>query len=161
MNITKIVIGGAIGVGMISLISYFYNQTKKLQEACYTIVGAVINEISFNNMNFDLLISISNQSDLSFKIDNQFYSIYVNKMLVSSIENKEKVSIGARNKSTIKINVTFNPQDLLKKGIENITSLLLKKDSLVIEIKGTLSLRAGIVSLKDYQIDERLSMKEL
>lgn len=162
MNLpTKIAVGGGLTLIAIAALAYLNKQAKALYDACFTIAGAVVHTISFDNMEFDVLMSIKNTSDMSFTITNQNYNIYVNKMLVAEVENKENVKIASNGKSNMKINVKFNPQDLLKKGIENIAALLKNKDSLVIEVKGNISIGAGIVPFKNYKVDERLLMKEL
>ncbi|MDD3875385.1 MAG: LEA type 2 family protein [Bacteroidales bacterium] len=162
MNLpTKIAIGSGLSLIAIATLAYLNKQAKALYDACFTVAGAVVHTISFDNMEFDVLMSIQNKSDMSFTITSQNYNIYVNKMLVAEVANNENVKIASNGQSNMKINVKFNPQDLLKKGIENITALLKNKDSLVVEIKGNISIGAGIVSFKNYKVDERLLMKEL
>ena len=157
----KIAILTAVGVGIVGVSSYFNRQMNLLRDACYTLAGAMINEISFSKVSFTMILSISNKSDIDFTITGQEYNIYVNSMLVATINNPEIVKVLARGRSTVNIAVSFNPQDLLKQGMQNIAALIGDKDSMVIEIKGYLSLNSGIVSIKDYKVDERLTMKEL
>jgi len=160
-NIYKISLISAFGLGIISVMAYVASQAKKLKDACYTLAGAMVHEISFQNFSFTLLLNISNKSDIDFVVTKQLYNIYINNMLVATIDNPEKIKVRGNGKSTINIDVSFNPQDLLKKGMENISMLIGNKDNLIIEIKGNLSLKAGIVSVNDYKVDERLSMKEI
>ena len=157
----KIAVLGGIALSFIALTSYFSKQANLLKDACYTVTGAIINEMSFNRVSFTMLLNIANKSDIDLTVNNQRYNIYINKMLVAKVEKKEKVKVRARGKTTVNIDVKFNPQDLLKKGMENISYLITNKDKLIIEIKGYLSLNAGVVKVKDYEVDERLSMKEL
>jgi hypothetical protein len=82
-------------------------------------------------------------------------------MLVAKIDKEEVIKVLARGRSTVNISVVFNPQDLLKQGMQNIANLILNKNSMIIEIKGYLSLQAGAISVRDYQVDERLTLGEL
>jgi LEA14-like dessication related protein len=158
---TKIAIIGGIALVGLSLAAYFNKQMRLLREACYTLAGAIINEISLTNVSFTLVLNISNKSDIDFTVTNQSYNIYVNDMLVATIDKKEDVRVLARGRSTVNINVAFNPQDLLSRGMQNIANLVRNKNNMIIEIKGYLSLSAGAVSITDYQVDERLTLAEL
>lgn len=160
-DITKIAIFGGIGIGLIATMAYFSKQARLLQDACYTVTGAVIHQMGFNKFSFSMLVNISNKSDINFTVTNQRYNIYINKMLVAKIEREDKLVVIANGKTTVNIDVDFNPQDLLKQGMENILYLINDKEKIVIEIKGYLSLRAGMVKVKDYEVDERISLAEL
>lgn len=157
----KIAIIGGLGLGLVAIMAYFNKQANLLKEACFIVAGAIIHKISFDRVSFTMLLNISNRSDIDFSVINQKYNVYVNKMLVATIENPEKVDVKARGKTTVNIDVKFNPQDLLKQGIQNITALIQNKDNMMIEIKGHLSLKAGMISVTDYQVDERLTLKEI
>lgn len=160
-NIYKIAIISGVGLSLIGVMSYLSKQAKLLSDACYTLAGAIIHQISFDRVSFTIKLDISNKSDIDFMISNQRYNIYVNKMLVAKIEKEGNVEVAANGRSTINIDVVFNPQDLLKQGMENIAQLIINKDKIIIEIKGFLSLKAGMINVKDYKVDERLSLAEL
>jgi len=157
----KVGIFGGVALSLIMLSSYFNRQKKLLMDACYTVAGAIINEINFNVVNFTMILNISNKSDIDFSVTNQSYNVYVNGMLVAKIDKEDIIKVLARGRSTVNIAVSFNPQDLLKQGMQNIANLISNKNNMIIEIKGYLSLQAGAVSVKDYQVDERLTLGEL
>jgi len=158
---TKIAIGGTAVLALLLLSAWVTKQAKALYDACFTVAGAVIHTISMDKMDMDLLINIANKSDVSFTVTNQNYQVYINKMLVATVNNKENTTVVSQGNTTMKINVKFNPQDLLKKGIENIANLINNKESMVIEIRGFISIGKGLVSFNDYRVDETLLMKEL
>ena len=158
---TKIAIGGTAVLAIVILSAWVAKQAKALYDACFTVAGAVIHTISIDKMDMDLLINIANKSDVSFTLTNQNYQVYINKMLVATVNNKENTTVVSQGNTTMKINVKFNPQDLLKKGIENIANLINNKESMVIEIRGSISIGKGLVSFNDYRVDETLLMKEL
>lgn len=160
-DVKKIAIIGGLALVGIVVMAYLAKQVDLLKNACYTIAGAIIHEISFNKMSFTMLLNISNKSDIDFMVTNQKYNIYVNGMLVAVVQNPNDIKVRAKGMSTVNIDIDFNPQDLLKKGIENIASLIQNKNNIIIEVKGYLSLKAGVVNVKNYEVDERLSLKEL
>jgi len=160
-DIYKIGIVAGIGLGVIGIMAYFNKQVNRLMDACFTVTGAVINQMSADNFAFTLIMNIKNKSEIDFTVTNQRYNIYINKMLVATIEKPNDIKVMGNGMTTLKIDVKFNPQDLLKQGLENIIYLLGDKKKIVIEIKGYLSLKAGIITVKDYQVDERLSLAEL
>src|SRR3990167_10572004 len=160
-NIKKIAIISGLGLAAIAVMAYLNKQTTLLKNACYTIAGAIINEISLTRMIFTLILNISNKSDIDFVVTNQKYNIYVNEMLVAVIENKNDIKVNSNGMSTVNIEVSFNPQDLLQKGRQNIALLMQDKNNIIIDIKGFLSIQAGFINVKNYEIDERLSLQEL
>lgn len=160
-TIHKISIVGGLGLVLIAISSYVAKQARLLKDACYTIVGAVIHNISYNNFSFSLLMHISNKSDINFSVSNQRYNIYINSMLVAKIEKPKIINVNAKGKTTVSIDVKFNPQDLLSKGMESIGYLIQDKTKIIIEVKGYLSLKAGVVTVKDYEVDERLTLADL
>lgn len=160
-DVKKIAIIGGLALVGIAVMAYLAKQVDLLKNACYTIAGAIIHEISFNKMSFTMLLNISNKSDIDFMVTNQKYNIYVNGMLVAVVQNPNDIKVRAKGMSTVNIDIDFNPQDLLKKGIENIASLIQNKNNIIIEVKGYLSLKAGVVNVKNYEVDERISLKEL
>ena len=157
----KVGIFGGIALGLIMLSSYFNRQKRLLMDACYTMAGAIINEISTETVSFTMILNIANKSDIDFSVSNQSYNVYVNGMLVAKIDKEEVIKVLARGRSTVNINVSFNPQDLLKQRMQNIANLIRSKNNMIIEIKGYLSLQAGAISVRDYQVDERLTLGEL
>ena len=158
---TKIIIGGASLLGIVLVSAWVAKQAKALYDACFTVAGAIIHTISFDKMDMDLMVNIANKSDVSFTVINQDYQVYINKMLVAEITKNDNIKVVSKGNTTMKINVKFNPQDLLKKGIDNITNLINNKDRLVVEIRGTISIGKGLISFNNYRVDETLLMKEL
>lgn len=160
-DVYKIGLIGGVGLGLIALMAYFSKQARLLADACYTVSGAIIHEIGLQRVFFTIMMNITNKSDIDFTVTNQRYNIYVNKMLVAKIEKSNSVTVVAKDNTTVSIDIKFNPQDLLKQGMQNLAYLINDKEKIVIEVKGYLSLRAGVINVKDYQVDERLTLAEL
>jgi LEA14-like dessication related protein len=160
-KIPKIALGTGLVITAIALVGYFAKQASMLRKSCYTLAGAIINNISFNNVKLTLLVNIKNKSDIPFTVYNQRYSVYVNGLLVSKIERDGDSVIDAQSKSVFQVNVEFNPQDLLRAGIINIEPLLYDKEKLMIDLRGNISLKSGLVRIRNYKVEEKMSLKEL
>ncbi len=144
-----VVIGATIGV-----IGYLKKEFDRLENACYTISGGVIHALGLNNVKITLFFKIVNKSDISIEISNAVFNVYVNKMFVSKVLKSNKQLLKAGGETILMVDVEFNPQDLLKVGINNIAPLLTDKDKLVIGIKGSFDAVAGMVKLKSFPFDK-------
>ncbi len=150
------VIGATIGV-----IGYLKKEFERLEGACYAIAGGVIHTFGLNNVKITLFFKIVNKSDISVEISNAIFNIYVNKMFVSTVKKSNKQLLKGGGETILMVDVEFNPQDLLKVGINNISPLLTDKDKLVITIKGSFDAVAGLVKLKSFPFEQSITLKEL
>ncbi len=150
------IISAAIGV-----IGYLKQEFERLENACYTISGGVIHALGLNNVKITLFFKIVNKSDISVEISNAIFNIYVNKMFVSKVIKSEKQVLKSGGETILMIDVEFNPQDLLKAGINNISPLLVDKDKLIITTKGSFDAIAGAIKLKSFPFEESITLKEL
>lgn len=157
----KIILGSAIVLTGVGIVAYFTRQAKLLAKSCYTMAGVIIQEISFNNVKFTLLLNVKNKSEIPFTVKNQRYKVYVNGLLVSEISQPEKTEIEGNSAKILKLDVEFNPQDLLRAGITNIEPLLYDKNRLIIDLKGYMAIQSGLVTVNNYEVSEKMSLKEL
>lgn len=175
-------IGGGLTLLALGTI-YLVRQARLLYNAVYTVAGIVVKNISLNDINFTLLLKVENKGDLHVDIVEQSYDVYVNKMFVSHIEypsaqqlqecsallaadkttckNKYITPIASNSSSTIPLNIQFNPSDLLKTGFQNITSILGNQANVIINIKGKLTFKAGPITMKDFAIEETMTLADI
>lgn len=156
----KWTIGGILAVWAVYGI-YLYRQGKRLYDAIYTVSGAVIQELSLNSVSLTLLLKLENKGDLSVEIIDQTYDIYVNNIKVSSINNKNKVKIHSNTCSVIPLQVKFNPKDVFKAGIDNLAFLVGDRSKINIQIKGKFSFEAGAIRMRDFKIDENMTLAQI
>ena len=154
--LVTVVIGATRGI-----IGYLKKEFSRLENACYTISGGVIHALGLNNVKITLFFKIVNKSDISVEISNAVFNIYVNKMFVSKVLKSKKQLLKAGDETILMVDVEFNPQDLLKVGINNISPLLTDKDKLVITTKGSFDAVAGMIKLKSFPFEESITLKEL
>lgn len=155
-----IIIGG-LSIATIALIAYLKRQVNLLKDACYTISGGIIHNISLSNVKMTLFFKIVNESDITINVSNMVFNIYVNNMFITKIEKPDAQTIFSKSDTIVKLDFEFNPKDLLRAGITNIQPILFDKEKLVISIKGNFTAKTGIVKLNNYPIDEKITLKEL
>ncbi len=154
--LVTVVLGATIGI-----IGYLKKEFERLETACYTISGGVVHALGLSNVKLTLFFKIINKSDISVEISNAIFNVYVNKMFVSKVLKSNKQLLKAGGETILMVDVEFNPQDLLKVGVNNIAPLLTDKDKLVITIKGSFDAVAGLIKLKSFPFEENITLKEL
>ncbi len=160
-NFKTILITGLAVVGVSGVVVYLLKEFNKLYNSCYAVVGAVIHDFSLTNVRITLFVKIENTSDITVTIDKQFYDVYLNEMQVAVFSTEKPMKLTSHSVETFPINVSFDPTDLLKKGVKNINNLIKNKDNLEITVKSVLSLKAGIARVDDLFVESTWSLKEL
>lgn len=155
-----LIIGGLL-VAATGVAVYMKNQFKLIKDSCYTISGGVIHSLGLDSVKITLFFKFVNDSDLTIKISDMKFNIYVNKMFVTKILRNEEQTILSKASTIIRLDFDFNPKDLLRAGITNIEPIIYDKEKLVIGIKGSFSAKTGIIKLKNFPIEEDITLKEL
>ncbi len=156
----SLIIGGIL-VATTGLVVYFRKQFKLLADSCSTIVGGIIHNIGTDEVSLTLMFKIKNISDLTIKVENMTFDIYVNNLFVTKILRKDKQTLLSHADIIFKLDVQFAPKDLMKAGLANITPLIYDKDKLIITVKGNLDAEMGAVRINKYEFEEKISLKEL
>lgn len=161
MSWKKPLIIGSLLIAGAGIYTYFRRQYAILRDSCYTITGGVIHSFGIDKVNISLFFKIGNKSDLTIHVKNMVFDIYVNNMFVTKMTKKEPVTIYSRSSEIIKLDFEFNPQDLLRAGLNNISAILYDKEKLVITTKGSFSAETGIVKLSNFPFEEKITLKEI
>lgn len=152
---------GGLAIAAISLYAYFKRQYNLLYNSCYAITGGVIHSLGLDKVKISLFFKIVNESDLTIEISNMDFNIYVNNMFVTKIVKNPPQTLLSKSDAVIKLDVEFNPADLLRAGLSSIEPILYDKEKLVITTKGTFSAKTGIVTLKKFPFSYDITLKEL
>jgi LEA14-like dessication related protein len=155
-----LIIGG-LAVAGIALIAYFKKQIDLLKNACYTISGGVIHSLGLDKVKMTLFFKIVNESDITIQISDMDFNIYVNNMFVTKIVKNEPQTVYSQSDAIIKLDVEFNPADLLRAGLSSIEPILYDKEKLIITTKGNLSIKSGIFKLKKFPFSVDITLKEM
>lgn len=157
----KTILGIAVALGITGIGAYLYTQYKKLYNAGVKLAGAKVYNLGINNVKFTILLAIENKGDLSVKITDQKYQISIGEIYVSTITNDKNVLVRSKGTTYLPLTIEFNPKNALISVLQNITSLFNDKSKFVFNINGKLSIEAGIVKLKDYEIKLSFNLQEI
>ena len=156
----SLIIGGILAVTT-GVVIYLTRQFKLLADSCYSFAGAVLHNISADDVKMTIFFKVVNKSDLSVKIENIIFNIYVNNLFVTKIYKKEKQKLLSNSSKVYQLDVQFSPKELLRSGIANIAPLLADRDKLVITVKGTFDAESGILRVNKQEFEEKITLKEL
>ncbi len=163
---TKIVLG-FFGVGLTLYGLYVYNNFMILYKnilVAFTKKPAIkINELSTSSIKITISYKIINSGILSADVTGQNYDVFINDKKIASVNNKDKVHIASKGTTNYPLTVDLNPNDVSLAGQKNIISIIIpaKRKDFVFRIKGTLNLKAGIVSYKKLPIDVSFTLADL
>lgn len=160
-NWKSIAVLGVGAVAVAGVVTYLYREFNKLYYSCYAIVGAIIHDFSLTNVRITLFIQIENTSDITVTVDKQFYDIFLNDMQVATFSSDTPMKLSSNSTKTFPVQVQFDPTDLLKKGVKNISGLIKNRENLEVKVKGVLSVKAGIARVDDLFIETGWTLKEL
>lgn len=171
-KITLFLIGGAIvGIG-----TYLYVQVQKLINAPFKVVAVKNIDLSGGDIKFELISQITNESNISAYVKDQYYEVFFNNKLISKIENKSEIFVGAAHKkdkignelpnnAKIPLKVEINKKASVDSLIANLTNLVANQSKIKLSLKGYFTWRAGIISAKqpfeiEYTLKEILEMNK-
>lgn len=162
----KIALSVLGGIAIVATSLYFFvkNQAKLLMDYCYGIVGGKVNELSFKNIDVDLVLEIGNKSILDFIIKGYLFDITLNGASIIKLKSaSENQLIKSESISYLKLKVVFNPQTSLQNVLtpQTISLLLSNPDNMVIGINGVISVDTSIVTINDLPINISTTIKEI
>lgn len=145
----------------ILIIAYGSRQFYLLYNAKFGVKKTQIKGISAKEINILIDAEFKNKSDISAKVHNQHYEVFFNNVLVLTINIDKLIHINSNGKTIIQIPIIFNPSLVVKAGMGNILDLLFDRSKIIVEIKGYLSIKVGIIELKNYKVSMKQTLQEL
>lgn len=166
---SKGLIVALIGLGIVVIggITYYaMNQYNRLKDFCIVFLKTKtkVNFLGINKTDITLFFNLMNRSDIPATIDGYTIDIFVNGTKVSSAYSQTLIDVSANGFSTVPVNIVFNPLQVLKIGIANITDLLLpeNRDKVVISAEGKFfGIKSSVLKLKELPISFTTNLKEL
>jgi LEA14-like dessication related protein len=156
-----IIISGLLVGCVIAFTLYVNQQIKLLKDSCWAIIGVIIRKLSLESVELTLLLKLMNRSDLAITVGKQKYLIYVNDMYVATVSKEQGFAWASQSTKTLPLDIVFNPQELLKTGVQNIVALLGDKTKFKITIKGIITAKSGIISVSNLTFDTTYTLAEL
>lgn len=139
-GVIKYAIAGTIGVVSIAG-ALAYLQYRKLMNYTLKFKGIKLNKISFTNLDFNIYLDVTNNSDVTFNILSQVYNVYVNDTYVTKVENNSPTAVLAAQTNTIGLNVVFNLQDVYQKIGKSVLTIAANSDKIIIKVDAKLKVK--------------------
>ncbi len=144
-TLKKVLIFGGIGAVLYGVYSFYKKQIGLLQNYDYQIIGAKVNKLSLNQISFSTKVRFFNKSKIEVVVQNIYLDVYLEDTLTGFVTENKPFVVPSQGSSDIDLNMTFNPQSLLK-NITNVILVGLKKKDLNFTLKGYANIRSGFVS---------------
>lgn len=156
----KIGIAGVI-VGLSAIGIYLKSQLSKIYNGNWKLAGVKNLNVALDKISFTVMFMLENKGDISVVVSEQNYNVFINGVPVSNINNKTNVKIVAKGFSVIPFDISISIRELLSVGLMNLGDFISNKEKIVIKTKGSLSIKAGIVSLKKYPFELEYTLAQI
>lgn len=160
-KLQKIGISAVVLLGTTAIAFYLKKQLNKLIKGKFTVQGIKDIYSDLKKINFTLLCTLENAGDFSATVSEQDLAVSVNGMFVSNIKGKTNFKIKSKGVSSIPLVINLYFSDMLRAGVVNIFSILNDKSKVKINIKGTINIKAGIVTLDKYPLDLNFNLSDI
>jgi LEA14-like dessication related protein len=141
----NILIVGGVGAVVYAIYKFYVRQIGLIQNYDYKIIGAKIKKISGNQLQFDTKVRFFNKSKIEVEVQKIYLDVYLEDTLTGFVVENRPFIIASNGSSDIDLQMTFNPQSILKSLASIVLSGFKKKD-LNFTIKGYANIRSGVVS---------------
>jgi hypothetical protein len=137
----------ASGVGIIgyALYRYYKKQIDFLKDYEYKVTGLRLVTLTSDNASFDVDTRITNISNVEAKVTEIYLDLYVNNALVGNINEVKDILVKANGSSDFSFRISFNPKIVLK-NIINIVTLSVALKDVVVNLKGYIKVKSGIIT---------------
>lgn len=118
------------GIGGVAYAIYrFYSKQVKLaKDYDLSIVGVNLKTLSKNKAVFDIKTRFFNKSKIEVTVKKIYLDVYVEGNKIGYIQESKEFAIPAKGNSDIDLQISFNPQLLLKNAISILLGGVSKKD---------------------------------
>lgn len=154
-----------IGVTILAVVGfaawYIIRQTKALMDNKIDFKSGKITFLGIKRIDFSMVFTIPNKSDVDITIVQQRYGVYINDVLISNVASNNIIKIPAQGSGDFTIDATFNPLQVLKMSLMNISDILANRKNIRVKIEGSVSAGSGGIILKDIPIKYETNLDEL
>ena len=138
--ITRIGIG-AVMIGVFGYtLNYLLKQVRKLVNTEFIFSGTRINSIALDKISITLWWKVVNKSEISFKVSNQDYDVYLNGQYLKKVGYTSPIEVKSNSTSYIPTYVVFEPKDLnlLVKGTFTVKTEVFEVKKFPFEFEDTI-----------------------
>tara|TARA_R110001592_G_scaffold90231_13_gene265472 strand:+ start:376 stop:861 length:486 start_codon:yes stop_codon:yes gene_type:complete len=152
-----------LGLGGVAygIYNYYEKQVQLLNYLSYKIVGIKLLKSNLQNINLEVLLEITNNSEINLTITDYYFKVYVNDKEVGTIVNKtlnQKFDgFGANSNFPLKVQINnsvfFGETGILKGLMSTLQESELK-------LIGSYGVKKGLLKFSDIEIKESIKLKE-
>ena len=136
---------GGLGVLGYGLYRYFKTQADILKDFTWKISGFRIRKLTRDELNIDVTFLFTSQADLEAKVNRLYLDLYLQGVNVGFISQDKGFVIPARGSSSIPLNISINPQYVLK-NIIGITLGIGQIKDVKFKMDGFANIKSGFIS---------------
>ena len=154
-----ILIGGVVAIGT-SIGIYSKTQYDKLVKTCFLTSGVLIKELKSDHIVMDLMIKVSNKSDVAINIIRPKFLVYMNGILISKMSGKD-MRISNNACSSVNIDIDFVPAEVFGASMSVFQDILFQKSKVKLKTIGLFDIKVSGISAKDITYETEITLKEL
>ncbi len=155
----KILILTGLALTLTSLAIYVYRQYDLLYSYCYKFKKWNIVQLGLKRVILEPILKVYNISDFGFYLTGYKFDIYVNNKFVSKVYSNKMQYLNPNGESKISFMIDFEPKKLFKNVNAELILGLLDPSKLIIKLKGVVSARSGIITVRNIYIELEDSLK--
>jgi LEA14-like dessication related protein len=156
------IIAGLAGIGY-GLYRFYKKQIDLALSYCYKISGAKFNTVTKNRINLDLMVKILNNSAFQADLTGYDFDVFINGKFIAKIAGSKAQSIASKGVSELGLNIDFNPDKVFNADdlMKLITWYFTDKANVVIQVRGSFSVRLNFIKVSEYPIDVKMSLADI
>lgn len=146
----------------IAIMSYLgfllYTQYLLLKQTCVKIVKYTLTGILTKQAALNLVLKITNNSDIDLQANNGKFDVYLNNIYIANVPITITKKLNAKSTIELPLNVYFNPATVIKQGVQ---SILHDPNNIAITIKGKINVVSNYISINNIKINETIMLSDI
>lgn len=102
--------------------TYFYQQYLLTDYLCYSLKKFRFKKVGFDKTSIEVTLDIENKADLDIDLNKMVFDIYANGVYVANINQIVRTSIRPKDKTSILLEINFNPKQVLGSALNIISA---------------------------------------
>jgi LEA14-like dessication related protein len=153
-----LLIFGGLGLLGYGLYRYFMTQAQKLEDFTWKIANVKIIKFNLTELTLTVTFLFTSKAELEAKINRLYLDLYLDGKNVGYISDEKGFIIPANGTSSVPLNISVNPKDVLK-NILGFTLGAVKNKDVRLAFKGFANIKSGFISTT-LPIEYDMSVKE-
>lgn len=148
MKTGLLIAGGVLGVGLIGYgIWYFSGQYELIKKTCFNFVGYEAIALNRDHIKIKIQLRVKNLSNITVQIKGYEFDVKIGGKPITKVFSATAATLPANGSTVLDIMIDVNPKKLF--DLNFYSNLLINYQTMVVDIKGSVSARAetGFLSI--------------